>query len=102
MNAADALVLASHSEGSPNAIKEAMAVNLPVITVDVGDAVDVIGATEGCYVVPRDARSDRRKNFGSVPPRISHARARIDGAALDGKHRQRDCRGLRRGDSREV
>ena len=54
MSAADVLVLASHSEGSPNAIKEAMASNLPVITVDVGDGVDLIGSTGGCYVVRRD------------------------------------------------
>jgi glycosyltransferase involved in cell wall biosynthesis len=56
MNAADVLVLASTFEGSPNALKEALATNLPVITVDVGDAVELIGSTEGCYVVRREAR----------------------------------------------
>ncbi|MGH9471001.1 MAG: glycosyltransferase [Terriglobia bacterium] len=55
MNAADILVLASLAEGSPNAVKEAMAVNLPVITVETGDAPDLIGPTEGCYLVPREA-----------------------------------------------
>ena len=54
MNAADVLVLASLAEGSPNAVKEAMAVNLPVVTVDVGDAADLIGATDGCWLVPRE------------------------------------------------
>ncbi len=54
LNAADVLVLASLSEGSPNVIKEAMAVNLPVVTVDVGDAADLIGPTEGCFLAPRE------------------------------------------------
>jgi glycosyltransferase involved in cell wall biosynthesis len=57
MNAADMLVLASHSEGSPNAIKEAMASNLPIITVDVGDAAELVGHTDGCYVVPREVEA---------------------------------------------
>jgi glycosyltransferase involved in cell wall biosynthesis len=57
MNAADVLVMASMLEGSPNAVKEAMATNLPVITVDVGDAADLIGLTEGCYLVPREANA---------------------------------------------
>ena len=57
MNAADVFVLASLLEGSPNALKEALAVNLPIVTVDVGDARDLIGSTEGCYLVPRDAEA---------------------------------------------
>jgi hypothetical protein len=55
MNAADVLVVASTFEGSPNAVKEAMATNLPVITVDAGDAAELIGPTAGCYVVRREA-----------------------------------------------
>jgi glycosyltransferase involved in cell wall biosynthesis len=56
MNAADVLVLASIFEGSPNAVKEAMAVNLPVVAVDVGDVREVIGGTEGCFIVPRQVK----------------------------------------------
>jgi glycosyltransferase involved in cell wall biosynthesis len=61
MNAADVFVLASLAEGSPNALKEAMAVNLPVITVDVGDAAQFVGSTEGCYLVPRDVEAMAQK-----------------------------------------
>lgn len=57
MNAADVLVVASEAEGGPLVTKEAMAVNLPVITVPVGDAAELIGASEGNYIVPRTAEA---------------------------------------------
>lgn len=54
MNACDALVLTSESEGSPMVIKEAMACNLPVVSVSVGDVPEVIGGTDGCYLCTRE------------------------------------------------
>jgi len=50
MNACDVLVFSSFQEGSPTIIKQAMACNLPIVSTDVGDVRDVIGATDGCHV----------------------------------------------------
>ncbi len=63
MNACDVLVLASDQEGSPVVIKEAMACNLPIVSVDVGDVAQVIGSTEGCFVCKRDSE-DMAKKLG--------------------------------------
>ncbi|MBN1639302.1 MAG: peptidoglycan bridge formation glycyltransferase FemA/FemB family protein [Ignavibacteriales bacterium] len=51
MLAADMLLLSSLWEGSPNVIKEAMALNLPIVSTDVGDVRDIISDTVGCFVV---------------------------------------------------
>jgi teichuronic acid biosynthesis glycosyltransferase TuaC len=50
LNAADAVLLTSTHEGSPNAVKEAMACDVPVVAVDVGDVRERIGDVDGCYV----------------------------------------------------
>jgi glycosyltransferase involved in cell wall biosynthesis len=57
MNAADLMVMASTIEGSPNAVKEALACNLPVVTVEVGDTAELIEQTEGHHLVPREVGS---------------------------------------------
>ena len=50
MNAADVLVLASNNEGSPQVVKEAMACNLPIVSVPVGDVPEVLADVAGCYL----------------------------------------------------
>jgi glycosyltransferase involved in cell wall biosynthesis len=50
MNAADCLVFPSRSEGSPNAVKEAMASALPIVATPVGDIPERFHGVEGCYV----------------------------------------------------
>lgn len=55
MNATSCLLMTSFNEGSPMVIKEAMACGTPIVTVDVGDAKNVIGDTSGCYIADYDA-----------------------------------------------
>ena len=50
MCAADALIMTSFSEGSPQVIKEALACGCPIVSVDVGDVKDRVDGVEGCYV----------------------------------------------------
>jgi teichuronic acid biosynthesis glycosyltransferase TuaC len=50
MNACDALVFTSMQEGSPNVVKEALACNLPVVSVAVGDVAARLAGVAGCEV----------------------------------------------------
>jgi teichuronic acid biosynthesis glycosyltransferase TuaC len=50
LNASDALLLTSLHEGSPNTVKEALACNLSIVSVDVGDVRERIRGIEGCYI----------------------------------------------------
>jgi glycosyltransferase involved in cell wall biosynthesis len=50
LNASDVVLLTSSREGSPNIVKEALACNRPVVSVDVGDVRDRIGNLNGCAV----------------------------------------------------
>lgn len=78
MSACDALVLTSVAEGSPMVIKEAMACNLPIVSVRVGDVPEIISETPGCALAER-APSDIAAKLVSVlrEPRRTDGRARI-------------------------
>lgn len=54
INASNALILPSIAEGSPNIVKETMACNVPVVSTNVGDVLQVIGHTKGCKVCSSD------------------------------------------------
>jgi teichuronic acid biosynthesis glycosyltransferase TuaC len=60
-SAADALLFTSLSEGSPNAIKEAMAAELPVVSAPVGDVPEQLRDIPGMFVVERavDVMADK-------------------------------------------
>ena len=51
MNACDLFALPSHSEGSPQALKEAMACNCPIVATDMADVRHLLGELPGHYVL---------------------------------------------------
>ncbi len=55
LNAGDLLLLTSSHEGSPVILKEALACNLPVVSVDVGDAREKLENVAGCVVCEDDS-----------------------------------------------
>jgi glycosyltransferase involved in cell wall biosynthesis len=61
MNACNALVLASDREGAPMTVREAVACNLPVVSVDVGDVRQVIGDIAGCFLCRQDPEDVAQK-----------------------------------------
>jgi len=59
LSRASALLMTSHSEGSPQIVKEAMLCDVAVVSSDVGDVKDIIDGIKGCAVyelhaAPRD------------------------------------------------
>lgn len=57
MCAADAFLMTSLMEGSPQVVKEAMACGCPIVSVDVGDVRERVEGVEGCFV--SDTRNPR-------------------------------------------
>jgi len=55
MQAVDAFLMTSLSEGSPQVIKEALACDCPIVSVDVGDVKERVTGVKGCFVVEADA-----------------------------------------------
>lgn len=76
MNAADCLLLTSDWEGSPNVVKEAIACNLPVVTVDVGDVRERLTGVDPSRIVPRDPL-----DIGRAVVEILRLGKRSDGSA---------------------
>lgn len=50
INAANVVLLTSAHEGSPTVVKEALACNVAVVSVDVGDVAERINGIDGCHL----------------------------------------------------
>jgi glycosyltransferase involved in cell wall biosynthesis len=74
MSAADCLVLTSAIEGSPNVVKEAVTVGLPVVATPSGDVREVLGPVEPSWVT--DATPDA---VGAALAECLRRRERSDG-----------------------
>jgi len=77
MNACDVLLFVSMYEGSPNVIKEALACNLPIVSVAVGDVAERLSGVAGC-AVSDDSDPDR---LAEALAGVLRANTRIDSRA---------------------
>jgi glycosyltransferase involved in cell wall biosynthesis len=78
MNAADCLLLSSASEGSPTVVQEALASNLPVVSVDVGDVAERLRDVCASTVAAGSAGVLGRALASILePPRRSNGRLKI-------------------------
>jgi glycosyltransferase involved in cell wall biosynthesis len=62
-------------EGSPNVVKEALACDLPVVSVAVGDVEQRIGGVEGCQL----CRDESPETIASALERVLLRGKRVDG-----------------------
>ena len=77
MSACDALVFTSMQEGSPNAVKEALACDLPVVSVPVGDVAQRIRGVAGCELCP----DEEPESIAAALERVLRRGARAAGRA---------------------
>jgi glycosyltransferase involved in cell wall biosynthesis len=74
MNAADALIITSVYEGGPLVHREAMACNLPVVSVDVGDVAGDLAPVTHSYVVDASPMA-----LGGAVDRVLRGQSRSNG-----------------------
>ncbi|MGK0137516.1 MAG: glycosyltransferase involved in cell wall biosynthesis [Algoriphagus sp.] len=74
-HAANCLLLTSFHEGSPNIVKEAMACNLPIVTVNCGDVHDRLRKVKNSYV----SETYNEHELASYCEAIYHSGARSTG-----------------------
>jgi teichuronic acid biosynthesis glycosyltransferase TuaC len=77
MNACDILLLTSLHEGSPNMVKEALACNLPIVSVNVGDVQERLPGVPGCIV----CHDDRPQTIAAGLTEVLNQKIPFDGRA---------------------
>ena len=84
LNASDALLLTSMHEGSPNIVKEALACNRPVVSVDVGDVKERLEGIKGCYIGLPDSEDLARKlTMVAKGPEIVESREKMKKLSIE-------------------
>jgi glycosyltransferase involved in cell wall biosynthesis len=80
MQAADALILCSKREGSPQVIKESILNALPVIANDVGDVKSICSGVDNCFIVEKDVDEyvKHLKLIAQSKPRIQNRQSVIE------------------------
>ncbi len=84
----DCLLMTSHSEGSPQIIKEAMVCRVPIVTTKVGDVEFLLEGVRNCYVVDSfevETLADKVVKILNLEPaeRITNGREKIKQLKLD-------------------
>lgn len=83
MNACNILLVTSSTEGSPNAVKEALACNLPIVSTDVGDIGQRIKPIEGCILCPNGQPETISSAIGQALSRNERIHGRESVLAFD-------------------
>lgn len=76
-NAADVVVLPSLWEGSPNAVKEAMACNRPIVATPVGDIPLLLNGAEGTFITQFDEKDFANNISKALEYKSSKGRVQI-------------------------
>jgi glycosyltransferase involved in cell wall biosynthesis len=98
MNGADCLLVTSDAEGSPTVVQEALASNLPIVSVPVGDIPERLAGVDHCKIAARDPHALARAIADVVRiPQRSNGRDAIDSISAPAIaarlcHLYRECR----------
>jgi len=91
LDAADLLLFTSKrgSEGSPTVVKEAIAMGLPIVSVDVGDVAELLSGIEPSAVVAFPNEPDRSRARAELVDLLTHHAAAVlaDGRRANGRER---------------